>query len=147
MSYWNRPEGDLFYFLISSVNNEVLISRFDYFLQFYHEKLIESMHKLKVKQSGPSLKSFHMQLLKNSFLIPRTIVSVLPIILMDKSEALSIEDILGEPTDEKKATMDKLMFYNPIMEEKIKLLLPFFFNRGMLDTNAHVKKYVNGNTV
>lgn len=129
------------------MNNEVLISRFDYFLQFYHEKLIESMHKLNVKQSGPSLKSFHMQLLKNSFLIPRTIVSVLPVILMDKSEPLSIEDLLGEPTEEKKATMDKLMFYNPIMEEKIKLLLPFFFNRGMLETNVPLKKDINGNKV
>lgn len=87
-----------------------------------------------------------MQLLKNSFHIPRALVGVLPIILMDKSDALSLEDLLGDASKEKVAKMDRSMFYNPRMESKMRNLLPFFYNRGMLDS-ALVRKDLNGNQI
>lgn len=128
------------------MKSELLIQRFDFFLQFYHEKLIGALHKLKVKQSGPSLKALQLQLLKNSFLIPRTTCLVLPVILMDRGDALGIEDLLHDDGDEEKAAiMERKMFYNPQMSNKMKLLLPFFYNRGMLDTNS--KSDFNGNKI
>lgn len=150
LSYWNRPEGDLFYFLTSSVVSEVLVDRFDYFLQFYHEKLIEAMKKLKVKGAGPSLKAFQMQLLKNSYHITKTLIGVLPVILMDKSDALSLEDLMDHDNTEKMASMENKMFSNPRFAHKMKLFLPFFFNRGMLDSTTTTSldgNDINGNRI
>lgn len=112
----------------------MLVTRFDFFITFYHEKLLESLDKLSVRRRGPSLKKLQMQLLRNSFLIPRTIVCVLPVISMDKSESVGIEELLGNADKERIHRMEWHMFHNPTIEKKLKLLLPFFYDRGMLDS-------------
>ena len=122
----------------------MLVERFDSFVQFYHQELSESLRKLKVRQRSPSLKGLHMQLLRNSFHICRTMVGVLPVILTDKSEGLRIEDLLNEAGPEKAAAMERKMFHNSRMQEKMKRLLPFFHNRGMLDMEEHQEHQKTG---
>lgn len=124
----------------------MLVSRFDFFLQFYHQKLIEALQKLKVKRAGPSLKSFHMQLLKNSYILTKTLIGVLPVILMEKGDALSIEDLLNQDK-EKMAEVEKKMFTNSRYVHRVKQLLPFFYHRGMLDTSSEETNDLNGNKV
>lgn len=132
--------------LTTSVATEVLIERFDFFLCFYHQKLIEALRKLNVKQTGPSLKALHMQLLKNSFLIPRTMIAVMPVILMGKSMGLNIEDLLDR-NEKRQALIEMRMFQNPYLVSKLKLQIPFFYNRGMLDSCRVKKNDVNGNKI
>lgn len=121
-----------------------MVNRFDFFLQFYHQKLIEAMQKLKVKSEGPSLKSFHMQILKNSYILTKTLLGILPVILMDKSDALSIEDLLND-NKEKMAEVEKKMFTNSRYVHRIRQFLPFFYYRGMLDSSPEGANDLNGN--
>ena len=62
ISYWGSPAGDLF--LISSVKDDIKVKYFDEFIEFYHEKLVESLKKLNYDQHIPTLTELHIELLE-----------------------------------------------------------------------------------
>lgn len=56
---------DLMYFLLGSTKFEIQLSKFDYFIKFYHDQLIENLELLKYPaEKTPSLRFLHSQLLK-----------------------------------------------------------------------------------
>lgn len=55
MQVWTSPSIDLFYFLITSVEDGIKVKHFDEFLQFYHHELTASLVKLNCGQMVPSL--------------------------------------------------------------------------------------------
>jgi thiamine kinase-like enzyme len=64
MSYWGSPAGDLFYFLISSVQDEFKAKHFDEFIEFYHSELVTSLKKLNFDQYIPTLSELWSELLE-----------------------------------------------------------------------------------
>lgn len=55
MQVWTSPSIDLFYFLITSVEDGIKVEHFDEFLQFYLHELTASLVKLKCDKIVPSL--------------------------------------------------------------------------------------------
>jgi aminoglycoside phosphotransferase (APT) family kinase protein len=64
ISYWGSPSGDLFYFLISSVQDEFKVQHFDEFIEYYHSELVASLVKLNYDQHIPTLSELHSDLLE-----------------------------------------------------------------------------------
>lgn len=62
-SFWGGPSGDLHYFLVSSVADDIKIEYYDEFVAFYHQNLVESLKKLKYAQPIPTLDEIHNDLI------------------------------------------------------------------------------------
>ncbi|XP_017062093.1 uncharacterized protein LOC108102006 [Drosophila ficusphila] len=91
--------------------------RFDYFVKYYHDQLVENLNLLKFKGKKPSLTDLQLDLLKYGHWAFEFATEILPIMLSDFS---SIED-----TDE--------LFKNPVFGEQIRELLPWLENRGYFE--------------
>lgn len=85
-----------------------------------------------MKQKPPTLKTFLVELLKNSFHLILALLSVTPIVLMDKNEATKVKSLIS---DDLSASDEWNLYRNPRTEKKLKLLLPFFHDKGMLDSD------------
>ena len=59
MSYWASPAGDLIYFLIISVQDDIKVDQFDNLVEYYHTNLVESLTKLKYDKVIPTLEELH----------------------------------------------------------------------------------------
>lgn len=53
--YWGSPTGDLFYFLLSSVADNIKVDHFDEFVKFYHSELVDDLRRLNYDQQVPTL--------------------------------------------------------------------------------------------
>lgn len=62
LSCWASPIGELLYFLLTSVADDVKVSQFDDFVAFYHKELTDSLQKLKYDQNIPSLNELNNEM-------------------------------------------------------------------------------------
>ena len=65
MTRYTSPAADLLYFLLSSTQLDIKLSKFDYFIKYYHDHLVESLQLLKYSKPIPSLKELHIMLYKH----------------------------------------------------------------------------------
>lgn len=56
---------DLYYFLLSSTKFEDKLTKFDYYVKFYHENLLENLKLLKYPKALPTLCDLHISLFKH----------------------------------------------------------------------------------
>lgn len=56
---------DLYYFLLSSTKFEDKLTKFDYYIKFYHESLSENLKLLKYPKVLPRLSDLHISLFKH----------------------------------------------------------------------------------
>lgn len=56
---------DLYYFLLSSTKFEDKLTKFDYYIKFYHENLAQHLKLLKYPKAIPTLRDIHLSLFKN----------------------------------------------------------------------------------
>lgn len=64
---WGSPAIDLFYFLNSSLTEEMHLNCQDELIQYYYHYLQDTLRKLKYEGNIPSLHQFHLQLQEKSF--------------------------------------------------------------------------------
>jgi aminoglycoside phosphotransferase (APT) family kinase protein len=69
---WAGPALDLHYFIVSSVNDDIKVDRFDEFIKWYHEALVESLTKLKFDQHIPTLDELYTDLMDKAHTGMRT---------------------------------------------------------------------------
>ncbi|KAH8417171.1 hypothetical protein KR222_005488, partial [Zaprionus bogoriensis] len=122
---------DLYYFLISSTKFEDKLTKFDYYIKFYHENLVQNLRLLNYPKTVPTLADIHLSLFKNGLWGYITATSVMSGILLDPTEAASVENFLSDSaagTDFK-----NLLYSNPRYRKHIQAVLPWLLNRGALD--------------
>ncbi|KAH8283786.1 hypothetical protein KR054_001376, partial [Drosophila jambulina] len=122
---------DLYYFLLSSTKLEDKLSKFDYYIKVYHDCLVEHLKILKYSKPIPSLRDIHMTLFKYGFLGYTVAIGVMGIVLLDPTDAASVENLMGD-TD---AGVDlQMQFYNgPRYRKHIQAIMPWLLNRGAID--------------
>ncbi|CAG9810442.1 unnamed protein product [Chironomus riparius] len=64
MSFWGSPVADLFYFLMSSVKDDVKVAHFDEIIAYYHEQLVEALEKLKYDKHIPTLEELKEEMME-----------------------------------------------------------------------------------
>lgn len=75
MAKYGTVAQDLYYFLLSSTKYEDKLTKFDQYIQFYHEKLVENLKLLKYTNFIPSLREIHVSLFQYGFLGKKTIIN------------------------------------------------------------------------
>lgn len=66
LPFWASPSGELLYFLLSSVADDIKVDYFDDFIEFYHSALVKGLKQLKFDQKIPSLTELHIDLLEKA---------------------------------------------------------------------------------
>ncbi|XP_017119314.1 uncharacterized protein LOC108140819 [Drosophila elegans] len=105
---------DLFSILLTAPAEKS--SRFDGFVKYYHDKLIENLNLLKFRGKKPSLTDLQLDLLKYGHWAFESATEILPIML---------SDFASNDIDE--------LFRNPVFGEQIRELLPWLENRGYFE--------------
>lgn len=146
---------DLYYFLLSSTKFEDKLSKFDYYIKFYHENLVQNLKILNYPKVVPTLRDIHLSLFKNGLwglynfwpptykqiilILPAfiyitgyiTATSVMSGILVDPTEAASVENFLSDTTEGN--DFKTLLYSNPRYRKHIQAVLPWLLNRGALE--------------
>ncbi|KAH8247188.1 hypothetical protein KR038_000001, partial [Drosophila bunnanda] len=122
---------DLLYFLLSSTKLEDKLSKFDYYIKFYHDNLVEHLKILKYSKPIPSLRDIHLSLFKYGFFGYTVAIGVMAFVLLEPTDVASFENFVSD-TD---AGVDFQMqlFSSPRYRKHIQAVMPWLLNRGALD--------------
>ncbi|XP_060648429.1 uncharacterized protein LOC132786060 [Drosophila nasuta] len=133
MSQYGPVAKDLYYFLLSSTKLEDKLTKFDYYIKFYHENLVKNLKLLKYSKSIPTLREIHMSLFRYGFQGYLTAVGVMSIVLLEPTEDANLENFLNDDkgTDEFKSSITT----NDRYRKHIEIVLPWLLNRGALEIN------------
>jgi len=132
ISYWGSPAGDLFYFLISSVQEEIKVEKFDDFIQFYHERLVDSLKKLNYDQHIPTLSELQIDLIEKRALGASCVMDIMFVCKYDSEEELTMEQFMDPNAYDE--DMLSRMYKNDLFLGAVKSWMPFLHKRGFLDT-------------
>ncbi|XP_052846677.1 uncharacterized protein LOC128258807 isoform X2 [Drosophila gunungcola] len=127
---WGTPAQDLWYLITTSASLDIKIKEFDHFIQIYHERLAECLKLLNYSKVIPSLRDLHIMMLKYGFWGPLTATGVMVATLMptDKDSNMKMMMAPGPEAD----ALRYRTFSNPYYAKAMKVLLPFFDNKGLL---------------
>ncbi|KAH8390831.1 hypothetical protein KR200_008494 [Drosophila serrata] len=126
---------DLLYFLLSSTRLEDKLSKFDYYIKFYHDNLVEHLKILKYSKPVPTLREIHMALLKYGSFAYSVATGVMATVLVDPTDKASFETFISDSSEGVDFQMQ--MFNNARYREHIQLILPWLLNRGALDISQN----------
>ncbi|XP_075165596.1 uncharacterized protein LOC142237992 [Haematobia irritans] len=124
------PAMDLTYFLLGSTCLENKIKCFDYFIQYYHQHLVENLNILNYRKNVPSLRDVHMWMYDFSYMAYSVILKTLPVFLLEPTSTsdINIENIMGEKHDG--GAMLKAMYTGRSYCAHMQQILPWMTNRG-----------------
>ena len=131
--YWGSPSGDLIYFLITSINDELKINNFDKLVDFYHKMLVIALKKLNFDEPIPTLTELHADIQEMGFFSCMCIMFILFICKYDNPEVMIMNTIMNED-DLVAQNMMKKIYRNENYKNALILWLPFLNERGFLDT-------------
>ncbi|XP_034488583.1 uncharacterized protein LOC117792520 [Drosophila innubila] len=122
---------DLYYFLLSSTKFEDKLTKFDYYIKFYHENLTQHLKLLKYPKTIPTLRDIHLSLFKHGLWGYMTATSVMSGILLDPTEDASVDHFLSDSSESN--DFKTLLYSNPRYRKHIQAVLPWLLNRGALE--------------
>jgi thiamine kinase-like enzyme len=68
LPFWGSPASDLFYFIITSIQDDFKAKHYDDFIEFYSSELADALRKLNYRGYMPSLEELHDEMVaKGSF--------------------------------------------------------------------------------
>ncbi|XP_030384120.1 uncharacterized protein LOC115631500 [Scaptodrosophila lebanonensis] len=121
---------DLFYFLLTSTNLDIKLSKFEYFIQFYHAALIEHLKLLNYKRNLPTLKGIHQALVKYGSWGFFSVVNIMGVVLLDPNENASFDSFFEEGEEN---SFKKSVFTNQRYRRHMEAIVPWLQNRGALE--------------
>ncbi|KAH8311355.1 hypothetical protein KR044_005912, partial [Drosophila immigrans] len=122
---------DLYYFLMSSTKFEDKVTKFDYYIKFYHQNLVENLKLLKYTNPLPTLSELHISLLKYGFFGYIAATGVMSGVLLNATENSKFENFLS---DSKEGNDFKTLLYsNPRYRKHVQAVLPWLLNRGAFE--------------
>ncbi|EDW81307.1 uncharacterized protein Dwil_GK11996 [Drosophila willistoni] len=134
---YGSPAQDLYYFLMSSTQLDIKVEKFDYFIRWYHENLVESAKLLNYNGFVPTLKELQIILLKHPIFGPGTVCSTLTICLAETNEDFKPDLLMSDsPAAE---ALRKTTYGNERYKAHFELVMPWLNKRGLLDADNFAK--------
>ncbi|EDV91300.1 uncharacterized protein LOC6568322 [Drosophila grimshawi] len=130
-SVYSSPAIDLHYFFSTSLQDDLYQYHQMELIQFYYQKLVESLTKLGFSGHVPSLFQFQQQFQARAFYEIFSSFIFLPAMICTGSEGFNIEKGISQ-SDNDIAVRSKI-YKNPMVQKKLRRFLPFFDQRGLLD--------------
>ncbi|XP_061395691.1 uncharacterized protein LOC133331309 [Musca vetustissima] len=129
MGRYGSPAQDLLYFIFSSTSVDIKLKHFDYFISYYHRKLIENLQLLMYKGVMPKLKDIQLALFKHDYWAYTTVSALMPIVLCEARDDANVDNLTGENGEE----FRQAMYGGANYVKSMKMLLPWLDNRGAFD--------------
>uniref|UniRef100_A0A182XXH1 CHK kinase-like domain-containing protein n=1 Tax=Anopheles stephensi TaxID=30069 RepID=A0A182XXH1_ANOST len=130
MCCWASPVIDLHSFLFSSVQADLKLSKLNYFLRYYQERLVENLVRLGYRKRLPTLQQLLVDFNDHLMLGLIDTMLALPFALVPDSEDASLDTAIENVSDAGKR-FQKLLLDNEELKMQMKQLLPYFRNRGV----------------
>ncbi|XP_023168036.1 uncharacterized protein LOC111597503 [Drosophila hydei] len=130
-SVWSSPAIDLHYFFSTSLQDNLYKHHQTELVQFYHQKLVEALAKLKYEGLVPSLFEFQLQFQARAFYAIFCSLVFLPAMLHNGPEEFSIEKALS--LSEADVALRVSIYKSEQYQKKLRKILPIFDHKGLLD--------------
>lgn len=160
LCFWGSPVYDLLLFIMLSVHDDFKVDHFDDLIEFYQQRIGESLTLLGYDGHIPSFEEFKVdfmekghvgefyshkksrkflgcKLLNKMHIFPFTAASFLAIIFFAKyssKEEFTFEKLMRETDEVVLKKMFDSLFDDELVEKSTKAWLPFMDERGYLDT-------------
>ncbi|XP_058119619.1 uncharacterized protein LOC131284805 [Anopheles ziemanni] len=131
---WGSPVFDVIQLLFSSVSQSLKLSEQAAFVRFYQKELVQNLRLLGYTKPMPTLQGLQIAFNDRLLAAIKATVIDLPYVLADPSEDASVEAAVAQT--EAGRQFQKLLFDNDRYKEQMKMLLPYFKNRGLLTPDA-----------
>lgn len=131
MGVFASPAIDLLYFIMLSIESNIIVTKFDHIIDYYHQHLSQSLKTLGHSEI-PSLKQLQIDILKKSFYGATQMCEGISTLQIDHEKDdvnLGIVDLDSEAGNLER----KKILNNPRYLGIIAKLIPFLGERGMLD--------------
>lgn len=127
MCVYTTPALDLLYFFNTSANEEVFEHSMDRLLQEYYETLTSTMKQLGCETVPPTIEELRNDMKKAEIVAMTSSFTVLPLVVMDKSEARDLNEIM------KNGAHDNPAYSGEIYRKVIRKRLPIYDRLGLMD--------------
>ncbi|XP_073819745.1 uncharacterized protein [Musca autumnalis] len=130
---FTSPALDLQYFLLGSTCLENKLKYYDYFIQYYHQQLVENLKILGYSKKLPTLRDLHLWMYDFSFMGYTVILKSLPVFLLDPTATkdINMDNMMGDKKDG--GAMQKAMYTGEGYCKQMQQLLPWLANKGYFD--------------
>ncbi|EDV53676.1 uncharacterized protein LOC6554927 isoform X1 [Drosophila erecta] len=127
---YGTPAQDLLCMLMTSPKFSIKLEKFDYFIGYYHQQLVEHLAMLNYNRNAPTLAQFHAHLHRYSLWAFICAQRMLPIVLLPPDVGSHIGNIMGN--SEEATAFKRKMFLLPAYVDQIKVILPWLISRGYI---------------
>ncbi|XP_017007679.3 uncharacterized protein CHKov2 [Drosophila takahashii] len=127
---YGTPAQDLFCMLMTSPKFSIKLAKFDHFIDYYHQQLVDHLALLNYNRNAPTLAQFHTHLHRYSLWAFICAQRMLPIVLLPPGVDSNIGNIMGN--SEEAMAFKRKMFLLPAYVDQIKVILPWLINRGYI---------------
>ncbi|XP_055549831.1 uncharacterized protein LOC129732723 isoform X2 [Wyeomyia smithii] len=134
--FYGSPMLDFNFLLFSSAAKDIKVSKLNYFIRFYHEKLVSYLTLLNYGKRLPTLKQLQFDFNDRIVYGATTIFGAMAIALMEPSEDASIEMLHLDNEAGKRSRQH--MYTNERYVKTMEIVLPYLVQRGAFDFGAEV---------
>ncbi|XP_058982521.1 uncharacterized protein LOC101901612 [Musca domestica] len=127
---YGTPAQDLYTLLLSSTQYDIKLTKFDYFVWYYHRCLVESLQTLNYRPMIPTLKDLHIMLHKYGIWGYHAAIGSMATVLLDSCEEAKTENFLADTAAGKR--FKNRLFTNSRYRQHIEMVLPWLYNRGAI---------------
>ncbi|XP_017123779.1 uncharacterized protein LOC108143761 [Drosophila elegans] len=127
---FGTPAQDLFCLLMTSPKFSIKLNKFDHFIEYYHQQLVEHLGLLNYNRNAPTLAQLHTHLHRYSLWAFICAQRMLPIVLLPPDVDSNIGNVMGN--SEEAMAFKRKMFLLPAYVDQIKVILPWLINRGYI---------------
>lgn len=128
---YNSPALDLHYFIVSSVQRDLRLTKLDHILQYYHGELVNNLRILGYKRDMPTLLQLQKDFLATGLFGVGTAMGTLPIVLAPQSEEAGVEMFVSD--SEASQNFKRSMYSNPLYRAAMEDLVPYFERKGYFE--------------
>ncbi|XP_061399700.1 uncharacterized protein LOC133335443, partial [Musca vetustissima] len=108
---YGSPAQDLYTFILSSAKYELKLEKFDYFIRYYHDCLVENLKILNYPKATPTLKDLHIMLCKYGIWGYKAAVGSMATVLQDSCKEANVDEF--NLTDDGGKRFKNKLFTNP----------------------------------
>ncbi|XP_013097236.2 uncharacterized protein LOC106080405 [Stomoxys calcitrans] len=134
-SFWGSPSLDLHHCFNTSLREPLRRQGQEELTQFYHHWFTTTLRKLKYSDNIiPSLKAFNIQMEQKRFFALHSALIIQAVMLNQDATDADFNALMG--LDERSRNFkNRLYNNNPVIQENLKFLLPYFDHKGLLEVD------------
>ncbi|XP_075145784.1 uncharacterized protein LOC142220492 [Haematobia irritans] len=131
MMRYASPGEDLIYFMVTSTQLDLKVTRFDELIKYYHDNLIEHLKLLKYSKPLPTLGEIHKGIYEAKAYGTFAAFSIMPAALANPVESATLDNLVGD--SEESIEAKALVLKEELIQKHLELTMPWMYYKGFFD--------------